>query len=354
MKSAVFRLRFWHRWIGICALLPLLIVSLTGTILVYKKPIIHFFVAQQAALPQDYSPQKIATQLDNIAQLASLQNAVRAKAPNQQEPYWTLTDQHGQHQLYAIGTLKPYQQNLWLLDGLSVVHHLHTELLLDKTGKTLLLLSSLLSLFLLFSGVWLWWPGKKGFRWRFVKPWPMKMKMMLQFHRHTGIVVTPVLAIIVFTAAIMMWQKVVTPLLPALPLRSITPEQALSQDGLSATQAMRLAQSQLPASWPTYIRFPQDEVSHYRFRYRLSNEWHSNGRTYINVDQSSGNMEATEVADQLPWQYRLINQTYPLHSGYGINGIYQLLILLAGLGLAWVSATGLLSYLRQSLPSRRK
>ncbi len=351
MKPAVFRLRFWHRWLGILAILPLIIVSLTGAILVYKKPIIQFFVTNQATLPQGYSPQDIASQLDSIALLAAQQHAIRAKAPNQQEPYWTLTDKHGSHQLYDIETLMPYQQNLWLLDGFALMHHLHAELLLNKIGQSLLLISALFSLFLLFSGVWLWWPGKRGFRWRFLKPWPVKMKLVLQLHRHTGIVITPLLIIILLTAAIMMWQKLITPLLPTLPMQAVEYSQS-APTNLSATEAMQLAQSQLPDSWPTYIRFPQGEENHFRFRYRLLDEWHPNGRTSINVDQTSGDMETSQRADQLPWQYRLINQIYPLHSGYGINGVYQFLILLGGLGLAWVSITGLLSYLRQFLSSK--
>ncbi len=358
MKATFFRLRFWHRWLGILALLPLIIVSLTGAILVYKKPIIHLFVTPQAVLPQNYTPQDIALALDSVTLLAAQLDIVRIKAPNPQEPYWTLTDKQGKHQLYAINTLSPYSNNLWLLDGLNVIHHLHTNLLLDKAGQTLLLISSLVSLFLLLSGIWLWWPGKKGFRWRFVKPWPIKMKLMLQLHRHTGIVITPILVMILLTAAIMMWQKSVAPLLPALSQQTVAASSS-SITPLSATQAMQLAQAsfaqpslaqpKLTDSWPTYIRLPQGEVNHFRFRYRLPNEWHPNGRTSINVDQTSGQMKMTTRADQLPWQYRLINQIYPLHSGYGINGVYQLLILLGGAGLFWVSITGLLSYLRQSL-----
>ncbi|MCE9680236.1 PepSY domain-containing protein [Shewanella sp. AS1] len=346
MKPAVFRLRFWHRYLGLVAILPLLLVSLSGMLLVYKKPLIQLLVTQQAELPKEYSLAHIAKQLDDIAQLAQTQGAVRIKAPNRQEPYWTITDSEQSHQLFAIDTLAPYQTNLWLLKTLEFVHHLHTELLLNKTGQTILLISAILSLLLLIAGIWLWWPGRRGFRWRFIKPWPIKLKMVLQFHRHSGIVAAPILAIILLTATIMMWQKQIAPLLPTLPSHTIAQTEASTQP-LSAKQAMRLAQSQLPDSWPTYIRLPEGENDTYRFRYRLPGEWHPNGRTSVNVDPHTGKMELTQRADQLPWQYQLINQIYPLHSGYGINGLYQLLILLGGWSLAWISLTGLLSYLKQ-------
>lgn len=349
MKPAIFRLRFWHRWLGLFAIIPLLIVSLTGVLLVYKKPIINFFVTNQVELPIGYSPQEITDQIGAIERLAAQQNASRVKAPNQQEPYWTITDELGHHRLYAIKTLEQYQSHLWLIDTLVIVRHLHTELLLNKIGQTILLISSGISLLLLISGIWLWWPGRRGFRWRFIKPWPMKLKMMLQFHRHSGIVVAPILIMVLLTAAVMLWQKLITPLLPPLQSNVMEQSQLDINEGLSTQQAMVLAQMQLPQSWPTYIRFPQAELNQYRIRYRLPDEWHPNGRTAIVIDQTSGVMEATPRADRLPWQYRLINQLYPLHSGYGINGLYQALIMLAGLGLTWISITGLFSYLRQFL-----
>ncbi|WP_448212821.1 PepSY-associated TM helix domain-containing protein [Colwellia sp. MEBiC06753] len=372
MKPAVFRLRFWHRWLGLAALLPLILMAITGSILAYKKPLIQLLVTQQAALPSDYSLATLSDELNQIALLANLQQAARVKAPNAQEPYWTLTDKHQHHQLYRIGSLTPYQDNLMVLTGFSYLHHLHTKLLLDKAGQVILLISGIFALVLIFTGIWLWWPGRRGFRWRFSKPGAVPQKTALQLHRHSGIVAAPMLIIITLTGAIMLWQKLVSPLLSSLPNKVISSQthiQPINQFSnldtgnsnvgssvkqINAADALALAQQQqLENSWPTYIRFPQHEANFYRFRFRLTDEWHPNGRTSVNVDALTASITLSPRSDQVPWQYRLINQLYPLHSGYGINGIYQVLICIAGIYLFWLSITGLLSYIRQ-LKHRKK
>ncbi|MBC3764469.1 PepSY-associated TM helix domain-containing protein [Neptunicella marina] len=348
-RSEFFRLRFWHRWLGLIAILPLITAALTGTLLVYKKPLIRLLVTHNAQLPADFSQQGLLTQIDQIETILHQRGAIRAKAPNEQEPYWTITSKNQQHLLLSIDNLTPYQSNLWLLDSYAFVHHLHTKLLLEKTGQWILLVSGSFALVLLISGCVLWWPGRKGFRWKFVKPWPFKLRMVLQFHRHSGVVVFPVLFIITLTGSIMLWQKQVKPLLNPLAMQQLTAEHNAKPVKKSASDALALAQQQIPDGALTYIRFAKGDNGFYRFRFRLPDEWHSNGRTSVNVYAKSNRINVTARSDEVTWQYNLINQLYPLHSGYGINDWYQLFIMFAGLGLAWLSLTGLLSYARQKM-----
>lgn len=348
-RSEFFRLRFWHRWLGLVAILPLITAALSGTLLVYKKPLIRLLVTHNAELPANFSQRNLLTQIDHIELILAERGAIRAKAPNKLEPYWTITSADEQHLLLAVNDLTPYRSNLWLLDAFSFVHHLHTKLLMEKTGQSILLISGSFAIVLLISGVVLWWPGRKGFRWKFVKPWPFKLRGVLQFHRHSGIVVFPVVLIISLTGSIMLWQKLVNPLLNPIAMQQVDKGRKTTPVPTSASRALTAAQQQIPDGKLTYIRFPNDKNDFYRFRFRLPNEWHSNGRTSVNVYARSNRIEVTPRSDTVPWQYSLINQLYPLHSGYGINGLYQLAILLGGISLAWLGFTGLVSYGRQKM-----
>lgn len=58
-------------------------------------------------------------------------------------------------------------------------------------------------------------------------------------------------------------------------------------------------------------------------------------------------MVMSQRSDNLPWQYRLINQLYPLQSSYGMYWIYALLVLVSGWSLFWLSISGALNYLNR-------
>jgi uncharacterized iron-regulated membrane protein len=338
----------WHRWCGLAALLFLLIASISGTLLVYKQALIKVFIAPDAHLPLVYSVEQLAPQLELIAtRIQADSSGYLIKAPNADEPYWTLTrDADKQVQLLALSSLEPYTRNLWLLDCLSVVRELHTELFTGLIGETVLLISGLLALVLTISGVILWWPSKRSFRWRWVFPNKPKLAYLMHYHRHAGTLVAPMLLIILLTGSIMLWQKLRGPLLPP-PANTQTTQLGQLTTTAKGAELFLMAQQQLPDAWPTYIRLATKANPVVNFRYRLPDEWHPNGRTAVKIDLSSGLMTLSARADQVNWQQRLINQNYPLHSGYGMNSIYRLFIFIGGIALLWLSITGGLSYLRK-------
>lgn len=347
------QLRFWHRWLGIIAILPLVLSALTGIVLTFKKPLIEGLVSQQGQLPENYQISSLMAQFEQVANLSKQYAAKRIKAPTPEEPYWTITQINDHHILLNIKALTPINNNLWLMDGLHFMHKIHVELLAGDIGKWLLFFSAMIAVVLTLSGLYLWWPGRKGFRWRFVKitPWTgRKPVALLQFHRHTGVVSTLSLFVILLTAAIMMWQKQISPILPSLPTPSsmAIPAQSVID---TPTKALTLALMAVPDGWPTFIRLPNQNQSpqqqYYRFRFQLPNEWHPNGRTSVNVYPQTHKLTMTQRSDKVPWEYRLINQLYPLHSGYGMHWFYSLLVSISGWYLFWLSISGGLNYLRR-------
>jgi uncharacterized iron-regulated membrane protein len=302
-------------------------------------------------LPKDYQVGMIVKQFDQVASIAQEYAIKRIKAPNIDQPYWTITEINDHHTLLNIETLAPLNNNMWLMDTLHFLHKIHVELLTGDIGKWLLFFSSIIAVVLTLSGIYLWWPGRKGFRWRFVKvtPWTgRKSTTLLQFHRHSGIVFTPTLFIIVFTGAVMMWQKQISPILKPLLLQANI--DISNKDGnYTPSRALALSLAQIPGGWPTFLRIPNidniNKHSFYRFRFQLPNEWHPNGRTSVNVYPERNKMAVSQRSDNLPWQYNLINQLYPLHSSYGMHWVYALLILMSGWYLLWLSISGGLNYL---------
>lgn len=342
-----------HRWCGLIALVFLIIASLSGCLLVYKQPLIKLIITPHAQLPEYSSTQefvkKIAPQLDQIEQrIQTDESSYLIKAPNAEEPYWTLTrDADRRVQLLALDSLAPYQDNLWLLETLAFLRHLHTELFIGVAGEIILFACGIAGLLLTITGVILWWPTKRSFRWHWVVPRRIKLSYLMHYHRHAGTLSTPILLIILLTGSIMLWQKLTQPILAPLPTTTISDTLPAPVNATPA-QLLLQAQQQFPDAWPTYIRLAQATNPAANFRFRLPDEWHSNGRTSVKIDLITGDLNLSVRSDQAPWQHQLINQNYPLHSGYGMNPVYRFLILCGGIALFWLSLTGGWSYLRRT------
>ncbi|WP_268987227.1 PepSY domain-containing protein [Teredinibacter turnerae] len=59
-------------------------------------------------------------------------------------------------------------------------------------------------------------------------------------------------------------------------------------------------------------------------------------------------------SDKVGVARRLVNQLYPLHSGYEMDLIYRALVLLSGVGFCWVLWTGLMHYIKRQLSRKRR
>ncbi|MYM61844.1 PepSY domain-containing protein [Pseudomaricurvus sp. HS19] len=344
---------FWHRWLGVLTLVMLLVTAVSGALLVYKQPLLRLLVAEGATLPAGFDRQALLQELDRLAETLPADEPVLIKAPSDEEPYWTLRYSGVTPELYAIGSLQRYEANPWLGDLMAWLFRLHTELLLGEPGEWLLLIAAFGGVVLAVTGVVLWWPARRGFRWRMALPWPIRRPLMLHYHRHAGVVAALPLLLVLLTAAVMMWQIMIKPLLPPLaettqPMpRSLLASESSAGHGISASAAMMAAWSVMADGWPSYIRLPQGDNNQYRIRFRLPGEWHPNGRTSVTLDVDGETLRVTQRADEVSSPRRLLNAVYPLHSGHGMNSVYALLVFLAGLFLLWSCVTGFVSWRRR-------
>ncbi|MFV8816582.1 PepSY-associated TM helix domain-containing protein [Haliea sp. E17] len=336
----------WHLWAGLGGLLVLLVAAASGTLLVYQKELVALVVTPDAQLPAGYGHDSIARELAQIASSGEPGQALALKAPSALEPYWTLRHPEGL-ELLALGSLEPYRERLWFLRAVELVRELHVDLFAARWGEMLLLAAAVLALFLCVSGLLLWWPGRRKFSWRWVLPRRVRLSQLLQYHRHAGALASPLLALVLLTGALMLWQKLVRPILP--PPATHTEQQAAGSGapgGVAA--AYQLARSRMADGWPTYIRIGTEQgEAQLKVRFRLPGEWHLNGRSSVQVGLRSGDIVVTERSDQVGAVRKLVNQLYPLHSGFGMHTVYRLLSLLVGVALFWLCATGGIHYLKR-------
>lgn len=341
-------LRNWHRWCGLAVLAFLLVAALSGSLLVYKKELVRLLITPEAELPADFNTAQMAHQLDQIVQTAETGTIRLVKAPNSKEPYWTLTvsgrNAETSVQLLSLATLEPYQDNLWLLDGMAFIRELHTELLTGAVGEALLLASGVGGVFLSVTGLLIWWPTRRSFRWRWVLPRPMPMRFLLHSHRHAGAVAALILIPVILTGSVMLWQKLVRPILAPAPATTLP---ATLVGELVPSRWLLAAAAAVPDGSPTYIRLPGTDRGEASIRFRLPDEWHPNGRTSVTLEATTGKMTLGQRSDKARPARKALNQLYPLHSGYGMGWVYALLIFASGIALLWLGVSGGMSYLRR-------
>jgi uncharacterized iron-regulated membrane protein len=113
------------------------------------------------------------------------------------------------------------------------------------------------------------------------------------------------------------------------------------------SQWLQAATAAVPDGWPTFIRLPAGADTRANIRFRLPGEWHTNGRTSVMFDTATGKGTVSSRSDRVPPARKLLNQLYPLHSGYGMGRIYGALVFISGITLLWLTLTGGLSYLKR-------
>ncbi|MBB3047193.1 putative iron-regulated membrane protein [Litorivivens lipolytica] len=339
-------LRRWHKLAGLCATLLLMVTGISGSLLAAKPLLLTWLFA--APLPPNYGIEQIALDLDHLAlQIPSEQQGL-VKAPNADEPYWQIITNEQRRLLLAPETLEVLADHHWLLPVLEWLRVFHTELLAGLWGEILLLVMSALTLFLLLSGLWLWWPARRRIKIRWLLPRRLHRKHLIQYHRHTGALCLPVVLTVVLSGTILIEQRVQRALFPATRTVSppAAPEAAATPGSLPASALFKQAAAQVPNAWPSYLRIPSHDDPQFRSRFRLAGEWDPNGRTVVKVN-GDGSIEPFKSADTLPMGKKLMKTLYPLHTAYGLNSLYQWLVIMSGLIACWMAGTGFVHWLQR-------
>lgn len=225
--------------------------------------------------------------------------------------------------------------------ALNILFKLHSSLWLDATGKALLAWTALAYLFLLASGLILWWPKQWARAWK-IDLRKGAIRALFDLHRVGGAVFGVLIAVSVATGAYMAWR----PLGAAVTWLSGTP--AVKAPKLAQTageiapwlpldQLADIAQSQFGQKSPIgYIVIAGKADTPVRFRLRLPDDPHPNGMSSVWLNPHTGAVLAAQRWTALDPGARAIAVVFPLHTGE-IGG----LVLETALGIGGLALSGL-------------
>lgn len=325
----------------------LFLVSLTGTILLYKNNLLELQYPQLEQTVRANQQQAI-----RVLQSGSLAEQERyAFVPTELHPWVETIDDGGGRSYYSTeGDLLLHRAQYG--DWISWFIEFHHHLLLDDFGKDLQGILALLTLLVMVTGLIKWWP-KGRFKKRDIaitlsaptqKRWG---QTLWQSHRSLGVVLFLPMLLLMLTGAGMIYSSSFRAglnfLFPQAPETIINYQSQIEEQNKRAEQ--------LPADWLTRVNEMQrllpdvQTIMLYldsdRLRLKQPEEWHPNGRSYARF--VAGTSKISEIVDyrNQTLGIKLSQKIYPLHIGEVGGWAYFSLVVISGLSLIWICLSGI-------------
>ncbi|WP_138379189.1 PepSY-associated TM helix domain-containing protein [Luteithermobacter gelatinilyticus] len=341
-----------HKWLGVGAGLLMILVTLSGLAVVFEPDY------RRLAHPELATPARPldAAQLDR--DYAVMQHLF---APADIRFLGLPTDGMNAYKVYLSDRSLAYvqPQTVRVIDHFGMLSspmqlliRFHHDLLMGKTGRLVLGILSCVLLFMMVSGLWIWWPGRKGYRLKHMKPGKTRAQL-IRSHRTTGATTVLILLFFAVTGAYFSFHDGFQKVMAALDgeeadmeLPRLAPQPG--RDALSPGRLYDLARAALPAGQVTFFSPAGKENAAARFRIRLPGELHQNGRSGVVLNPYDGAVMKVVDATRVPAFQRSLQYYFPLHSGrtagWGIG--YRIVVFVAGCSLLLLSLTSILSWVR--------
>lgn len=348
---------FWlHLSAGLSAGLIILLLGITGTLLTYERQILGWFDGYKISVPQGRAPMPLeALALKMIAGHPDPALTVITREAGPEQPFVFTFGR--EKQLF----INPYTSEVLgegspqLRGFFSFVTGLHRWLALQgdqrETGKTITGASSLFFLFLILSGLWLWWP--KRWTWQHLKRTVLFQSRLhgpardWNWHNVLGFWLCLPLLIITLTGAIMSYdwanhllhRLAGTPPPPAKTAGNASKTTApLSLVGLN--QAWSLAEAKV-ADWQSInVRLPANPAGIVTFTISESHRGRADLKSQLMVHLKTGEAQAYETFSSYPRGKQWRFWVRWIHTGEA-GGVWgQTLAGIAALGAVFLVWTG--------------
>ena len=346
------RLRRWwlrlHRWVALSVGWLLAAVALLGALLVLAGPLdrqLHPALFRAASGASGADPAALEPLRQRLLAEFGPGAALTFRLPK--EPGATL----------AVNVRGPWDGTVYLdpADGReqgrrgesegvrNTLFKLHSSLGLKETGKAILAWIALVYLFLLLTGLVLWWP----------KRWPPVLSLELRkglvrglfdLHRTGGAVLGLLIAVTVASGAYMAWRplgEAVSVLAGAKPVKPPRlPQAPASATAPSLDVMLARARAALPGAPVTLAILPARADRPLRVRLALPDDPHPNGLSSVWLDPRDGKVLAVQRWNALDPGARAVTWVYPLHTGELGGPLLEAVVAVSGLALAMLGVTG--------------
>ncbi len=341
-------LSWLHLWVGLVAGLLFALVGLSGTVLVFHHDLL------QMQHPQLWAPAAPGTDGKVLARLLEQwvpQGLTAIDLPRESLPVYQAYFSNEGRRYFDPGNgsllLSRHPDN----DPLLWLHELHTALLAGEAGHELVGVIGWISVAMLLTGLYLWWParGRMLAQLRMYRGPPVRR--WLTWHRGIGVLFVPLLMLATLTGVGMIYHGGARWLLTSAfggDDGPVVPQIATNGDRPPQwTRVLATAKTAMPEAEFTRLSPPRQGSDVIGIRARVPGEWHPNGRSFVFIDRSGERtLLAHDATTQRPGA-RMTEAIYPLHIGVVGGPLYRWLTALVGLLPAFLLITGFLFWQRR-------
>lgn len=342
------RFRAWlktlHLWLGLTLGLLLSLVTLSGSVLLFEQPLFAAGHPELATRPlPDLTTQGHA--LSTILGSPAGKGIRGVVLPDAGLPVWEAQERGGNRAYYDAATGDLLLKRSQAGDGLLILLDWHTHLLTGEVGETVLGVVACTGLFMLFSGVWLYWPGRQRAL-RHLKPHanPPVLRWA-SFHRAVGVIALPLLIVMIGTGTTMAYRGAVRNGLAAAfsePARPKPPRVAPVHAPVDWAAVLVAAQAAAPDAAITRLILPSKDSGTVVARIRRPGEWNLAGRSSLWIDPATATVLGGDDATKLGPGGRLANALFPIHSA-AVGGLpWRVVACITGLLPMFLLVTGFL------------
>lgn len=337
-------LKTLHLWLGLSLGVLLSLVTLAGGVLLFEQPLLMSAHRELAgrALPDTAG---LGHTLDRILASDDGKSLRSITLPDEALTVFEGGAKNGDRLYFDPSDGRLLLTRSAKRDLLLVLLDWHTHLLSGGTGETVLGIVAFSGLFMLCSGLWLYWPGRRRAVTHLRPHARPSILRWASWHRMMGVVAFPLLLITIGTGTAMAYRGAVrTGLtqwfrepLPAKPPRVYSSVANVSWPGVLAA-----AQAAAPDAVITRISLPVREGHALTIRVRRPGEWNPRGRSSLWLDPYAAKVLGGEDATRLGPGGRLANALFPVHSGAVGGGLWRAMLAIGALLPGFMLVTGLL------------
>lgn len=343
--------RTLHAWGGALLSLLMLLISVSGTLLVWKEDYLRLAIPQAR---ERFEPTPAA--------LAQIATAVEAQFDRNEIVLLEFPTKHFAiaRVLLADNALAYVDARGRLIGRWSVnerfedwLYDLHHRLLSGQAGLLIVGSAAIAMIVLVGAGAVAFWPLRRGFR-QGVWPTTLTRPHLLRAHRNLGVIVGLPLLLSLITGVVLSFPAQTERLL-LKPFRDESYDATFEAnlDGISGQHtgdwlpAIRRAAASFPGAEIRTAQMP-NALSEYRIiGLRQPGELNAQGIDKVYIDAQLGHMDVRIDTRAFPLPERLFQASYPLHTARLDSMPYKILLTLSGLLISALSILGLTAFIRR-------
>ena len=339
-----------HGWAGVLFTLYLLVISLSGTLLLWKQAWLWLAIPEARA-DFEPTPEALAVIASDIEARFGDQDILQIQFPSER---LALTKVIFPEARYAYVSTNGTVVDEWVLNERweEWLYDLHHRLLLGDAGLSLTGSAGLVLLSLVVLGFIAFWPLRRGFG-QGLWPKGTARPVLLKAHRNIGMLVALPFLLLLLSGIVLAFPGWAEAMLePMRRTQEYSDAMTVGLDGLSGPgmgdwlPAMQRALGSFPDGTIRTATVPSDFNTYRVIGIQQDADWHPLGMSQVYITAPEGYMDVRIDGTTLPVVERAFNAAYPLHTGR-LNLPYRLLLTACGLGLALVSVFGLLGFIRR-------